>query len=293
MSTHSYLNAYLGFLKRIGYLSSQLIVRESTSVFTRFSGFKKLFYVMLYNIGYPAVDLIVCQSEIMRNQLLIQNKFIAERKVIVQGNPIDLKKIRGKAKKSLCKNDNEFDFICAAGRLIPEKGFSVLIRAFAHIHQRYPNLRLFLFGEGKERHLLIQLISNYNLEDHVILKGQSDNPIPYFKHAKMCVVSSIKEGFPNVLLEMMTVNQSIVSTLCAGGIESIPSILKVEVDNVNGLANAIEQALEKDIKYQNDEVEDFLLKRSPEVFTQSIFKALQDQKSKFKPMVFKPSNFTG
>src|ERR1700754_1350569 len=70
MSTHPYLNAYLGFLKRIGYLKSQLIVRECTSVFTRFTGLKKWSYQLAYRLGYPGVSLVVCQTALMRNQFI-------------------------------------------------------------------------------------------------------------------------------------------------------------------------------------------------------------------------------
>lgn len=275
ISTHPYLNSYLGLLKRVGYIKSKLIVRECTSVFTRYAGIKKLSYQIAYRLGYPAVNLIVCQTEIMRHQLLEQNKFIPKGKAVVIENPIDLNDIFKKAEESIDGTLRDSEFICSAGRLIPEKGFSILIHAFAHIAPQHRNLKLLILGEGKERKNLDTLIKEIGLEERVILMGHVDNPLPYFKKAKLCVVSSIREGFPNVLLEMMAVNNSVISTLCAGGIENISSILKVESNNINTLASVMEIALTDYPIQKNNTREDFLRDRSPELFISSILEEMQ------------------
>jgi glycosyltransferase involved in cell wall biosynthesis len=277
MSTHPYLNAFLGFLKRIGYLRSKLIVRECTSVFTRFTGIKRRIYKIIYRMGYPAVDLVVCQTELMKKQLLENNKFLSESKVLVQPNPIDFNKIIAKSAQPLINGDAKLDFICSAGRLIPEKGFPVLIKAFKMIQKEHPKLKLLLLGEGKDRDLLTNIIQENNLSDSVFLKGQIDNPAPYFKQAKLCVVSSIKEGFPNVLLEMMSVNNAVVSTLCAGGINEIPAIAKVEVNNVEALAEAMSKTLKHKQNQSAEITMQYLYGRRPEIFAQSILNALQQQ----------------
>ena len=275
MSTHPYLNAFLGFLKRIGYLKSKLIARECTSVFTRFTGIKKRIYKIIYRMGYPAVDLVVCQTELMKVQLLEHNRFLLKSKVLVQPNPVDFNKIIAKSAQPLINGDAQLDFICSAGRLIPEKGFPVLIKAFKLIKKEHPDLKLLLLGEGKERDLLTNIIQENNLTDSVFLKGQTDNPAPYFKQAKLCVVSSIKEGFPNVLLEMMSVNSAVVSTLCAGGISEIPAIDKVEVNNVEALAEAMGKTLKYKQNQSTETTMQYLYGRRPEVFAQSILSALQ------------------
>lgn len=271
ISTHPYLNAYLGMLKRIGYVKSGLLVRECTSVFTRYKGIKKWTYQIAYKLGYPAVNLIVCQTEIMRKELLEQNKFIPGNKTLTKENPIDLKNILKKAEEPLDKKNTDSDFICSAGRLITEKGFSILIYAFANIAQQHKNLKLLILGEGKERKNLNNLIKETGLEDRVILMGHIENPIPYFRKAKLCVVSSIKEGFPNVLLEMMAVSSSaVVSTLCAGGIEDIPDIIKVKANDVSSLTEAILTVLWS--HPQNDVMEQYFKNRTPKKYIDSILR---------------------
>lgn len=273
MSTHPYLNAYLGFFKRIGFLKTQLIVRECTSVFTRFYGVKKLAYQIIYKIGYPAVDLVICQTDVMKTQLMNHNRFLDPTRVIVQPNPVDVEKMILLGNLPLIEQERKDEFICTAGRLIPEKGFDILIKAFEIVHQSYPNLKLYILGEGKEKPALTQLIAHCGLQRAVVLKGHISNPAPYFKNAKLCVVSSLTEGFPNVLLEMMALNPAVVSTICAGGINSIPNISTVEVNNIEALATAMLETLKNNQPKHNPHLE-FLLERSPKNFAKSTLSAL-------------------
>lgn len=97
--------------------------------------------------------------------------------------------------------------------------------------------------------------------------------MPYFKHAKACVISSIKEGFPNVLLQMMILNPVIISTNCAGGIDEIPGIYLAEADNVNSLTTAVNTALSTNSNHK-DLIMQYVEDRTPEIFIKSILNAL-------------------
>lgn len=273
-STHPYLNAYLGFFKRIGWLRSKLVARECTSVFTRFSGLKKYLYSLIYQLGYPGVDLVICQTDLMREQLLQHNKFINRKMIVILPNPVDLPKLLEHAETTLSEVDNKQFFVCAAGRLIHEKGFDILIRAFAVFHEKYPDYKLLILGDGKEKTMLMNLITELNLEDFVVFKGHIANPMPYYRMAKLCVVSSIKEGFPNTLLEMMALNNAVVTTLCAGGIDAIPGVSTVEVNNVNALANAMLNKIQNPDLKSRTAMMSYLNQRSPEIVIQSLLKAI-------------------
>ena len=270
VSSHPYLNAYLGFLKRVGFLKSVLVARECTSIFTRYKGLKKLSYQIAYKLGYNSHSLIICQTDVMRNQLLEHNKFISPNKVVILENPIDIEHVKKGAVEFISDDDLKSSFICAAGRLIPEKGFSILIKAFADIAPEHKNLRLIILGDGPEKNNLLQIIKQLSLLDRVILKGHVNNPFPYFKQAKLCVVSSIQEGFPNVLLQMMAVNKCVLSTLCAGGIEEITTIIKTEVNNVNALRLAISSALDESCKFEQGN--DYFKNRTPDIFLNTVLK---------------------
>ena len=243
-SSHVKVTSLLGMLIRLNILKTKrFIARESTSVFKRFTRVKLQLYKLMYALGYGKVDVLICQTDYMREQLIEALPHL-ESKTVTIPNPIDFDLI--KQQEVFAVEDDELgDYIVSAGRLIPEKGFDLLIKAFKKVLLNSSrDIKLLILGEGIERKKLENLIIEERLEGKVILKGFVNNVYPYFKHAKLCVVSSRVEGFPNVLLQMMSQNECVVSTLCAGGIEEIPGLFTSEADNENLLLIAIKDALE-------------------------------------------------
>ena len=246
-TSHIYITAIIGMLIKTGLIKkNNFIARESTSIFMRFKGFKLFTYKMAYKFGYQNIDLLICQTDFMKNQLVDNFRSIEQRtKVVVFENPIDIDLIKTQEKVA-------FDylppkkFIVSAGRLIPEKGFDLLIDAFASIRSNFPNTKLLILGDGPQKENLIQLANSLDIGQNVLLPGRVDNVYPYFKKASLCVVSSRIEGFPNVLLQMMSQNNSVVSTLCAGGIEKIPGIQTIPTHSKKELINAIQFGLAND-----------------------------------------------
>jgi glycosyltransferase involved in cell wall biosynthesis len=274
-STHPYVNVYLGLLKRIGFLKSKLVFRECTSVFLRYAGFKKWLYKVGYRYGYVSADLIICQTHHMRQSLIDHAAYLKQEKITVIENPLDIDQILAKANAFLLEPELSTGYICTAGRHISEKGFNYLLEAFKLVHERFPNIKLLIIGDGPKKKELICLIEQLRLRDSVILKNWQPNVIPYFKHAKVCVVSSVKEGFPNVLLEMMTVNRQVVSTLCAGGIENIPGLITVPVSSPVLMAEKIISVLEKDSYPLPNVFFDFLSTRTSAAYTRQILQTLE------------------
>ena len=153
----------------------------------------------------------------MKAQFIKNLPFISKKiNIKTIPNPINLK-------KTLQPNTdfifNE-DYIVAAGRLIEEKGFDILIDAFNLLQNDYSNLKLVILGEGPLRSHLEAKINDLNLVSKILLPGRVSNIFDYFKLARVCVVSSRIEGFPNVLLEMMSQNTNVISTRCAGDIDN-------------------------------------------------------------------------
>ncbi len=272
ISSHPYLNGYLGFLKRVGFIKSKLVTRECTSVFLRFSGVKRLSYKLVYSLGYPAIDLLVCQTDEMKAQLMENLAFLNDEKVVVLKNPLDLAFVKDNAELIIVDPIFQQDYICSAGRLIRLKGFDILISSFAVISQDYPKLKLLILGDGEEKPNLERLVKSLNLENKVILIGFVSNPFPYFKNARLCVVSSIREGFPNVLLQMMSLNSSVVTTLCADGIDEFDSIIKVKANDQAALSKGIKDGIEKSLggsQKINNNLR-FLTERTPQKFINSV-----------------------
>jgi glycosyltransferase involved in cell wall biosynthesis len=243
ISSQSLINGLLGFLKYIRVLNqTKIILRESTSIFLRFKGFKLMLYKSAYIIGYKQADIIICQTDLMKQQLLEALPWLKKKnKIVVIPNPVNLNEIKTKERENI--NFEIDNFIVAAGRLIPEKGFDILIEAFNQLDDK--NLKLVILGVGEEEEhkKLVNKIQELCLENRVILYGYVKNVYPIFNKAKLCVVSSRIEGFPNVLLQMMSQNNNVVSTKCAGEITNIEGIFTCETHDVNGLRKAMEEGL--------------------------------------------------
>mgnify|MGYP000088382689 CR=1 FL=1 len=240
-TSHIHLTGYVGFLIKLSLIKKKKFVgRESTSIFKRYKGRKLLVMKLMYKMGYSSLDLLICQTDYMRKQLLEALPWLSNKtRVKVLPNPVSFS-------KGLCEekiDDKYGEFIVSAGRLIQEKGFDILIQAFSLLKQSNPTLKLVILGEGNKREELEGLVGELNLEKSVNLLGFVDNVYPYFKKAKICVVASRIEGFPNVLLQMMSQNTKIVSTKCAGGIENLKGVVTAETDNVLNLKEAIEIGL--------------------------------------------------
>jgi glycosyltransferase involved in cell wall biosynthesis len=106
--------------------------------------------------------------------------------------------------------------LVAAGRLAMWKGFADLIRAMK-VLPRQRRARLMILGDGPLRSELEALIIELGLQDVVSLLGYVENPLKYFAHADVFVLSSHVEGLPNVLVEAMMCGCTPVSTDCPTG----------------------------------------------------------------------------
>ena len=134
----------------------------------------------------------------------------------------------------------------SAGRFINEKGFDLLIEAFDRLQREaaFQDVKLLILGDGAGRQTLESMVKQRRLQSKVLLPGMSENVYPYFKRATLCVISSRMEGFPNVLLQMMSQCDNVVSTVCAGEIDQIAGLITCEPNNVDALYQAIKHALE-------------------------------------------------
>ena len=231
-SSHLIVNAFIGFLKTITFSKITIIARESTSVFLRYSGFRILLYKFFYKYLYNSINVIVCQTELMKSQLI--NSVSIKNNIIVLSNPFKYSEFSYESVKLMGELN-----IVAAGRLIHEKGFDILVESFNMLCNNFNNVHLYILGEGPERNNLENLIQHYNLNKNIHLLGFVTDPLKYFSEADVCVISSRKEGFPNVLLEMLNVNNNVLITPCCGNLNEIPKLTVTKNVSAISLQNSI------------------------------------------------------
>lgn len=124
--------------------------------------------------------------------------------------------------EEIYKDDFEKNtIIINSGRLTYQKGQWHLIRAFKRISIRYPNIKLAILGKGDLENELISLIHKLELDEKVILLGYQSNPFKYIYNSKIFVLSSLFEGFGNVILESMACGIPVISTDCKSGPQEI------------------------------------------------------------------------
>ncbi len=107
--------------------------------------------------------------------------------------------------------------LLAVGRLSPEKGFGLLIDAFAQLAGRHPGWDLRIVGEGMLRDDLTRRIAARGLAGRIALPGFDSRVHETMRRSDLFVLSSSFEGFPNALLEAMAEGMACVSFDCDAG----------------------------------------------------------------------------
>jgi GalNAc-alpha-(1->4)-GalNAc-alpha-(1->3)-diNAcBac-PP-undecaprenol alpha-1,4-N-acetyl-D-galactosaminyltransferase len=107
--------------------------------------------------------------------------------------------------------------LLAMGRLDHQKGFDLLVSAFAIIAKMHPDWTLLILGEGVARAYLESCVQKHGLGERVRMPGFTKRPFDAMRRADLFVLSSLDEGFGNVLIEAMACSVAVVSFDCPSG----------------------------------------------------------------------------
>ncbi len=106
--------------------------------------------------------------------------------------------------------------ILSAGRLVPQKDYPTLLRAFARLRERR-EARLIIVGKGREEAALRALARELGIEDDLDLPGFVSNPYAWMARSDVFALSSRWEGLVNVVMEALGLGVPVVSTDCPSG----------------------------------------------------------------------------
>jgi len=148
--------------------------------------------------------------------------------------------------------------VVAVGRLHKQKGYRSLLPAFARVVAQRQS-HLIVLGEGDDREALQNLAASLGIASNVHFLGYKADALAYMRRADVFVLSSVAEGFGNVIVEALACGTPVVSTDCPHGPREILAGGRygtlVPVGDVEALACALaaslnrpKPALSKDLK---------------------------------------------
>ncbi len=167
---------------------------------------------MMVSATYPRADHVIAVSQGVAQDLR-RNFGVKQSRLSVIANPVDHDRIASLSAVPPALS-LQGDLIVAAGRLVPNKNFGMLIEAFARAD--LPAC-LVILGEGPLRGALLAQIEQMGLRDRILLPGFLDNPFAVLKRAALFALPSNAEGFPNGMVEAMACGLPVVAANCPSG----------------------------------------------------------------------------
>ena len=198
-------NLWAGLVGRLTKTSYIVSERTNTDHIEALNSIQRWLLYKIYSrskrvvVPCSGVEIALLQTEALKS--------INNTKIII--NPV---KVLGPVSH---KSVNQKKYVLAAGRLCHEKGFDLLIDAFALVKEK--SIDLLIVGEGEDREALENQIAGLGLIGRVKLIGARKNIQDYYHYAELFVLSSRNEGYPNVLIEAMSMGCPSIAMDCEFG----------------------------------------------------------------------------
>ncbi len=243
LSTLTGTNLFALLTRALAGVDTRLVLREAAPLVNSGSWRRR----MLMRLGYRHADVVVAVARGIANDM--SGLGVPATRLRVINNPVDLVALRGRAAVDLSVpglGELRLPLVLSVGRLVKQKDYGTLLRAFARLRKTIA-AQLLILGEGPCRAELEAVVAELGIGDDVFLPGHVGNPYPAFHHADVFALSSRSEGFPNVLLEALALGVPVVATDCDHGPREILGNGKhgclVPVGDVDALADALAKQL--------------------------------------------------
>lgn len=249
-TTHVYTNALMSLLRGWGIVRARrMVARESSTVFDLFPGLRRWLMRGLYSL-YGNQDLVLVQTGYMGEHISPHVSARTRSRIVAAPNPVNLEVIDAGSIEPLeagiaSRLAGRLN-VLVCGSLISFKQPLIALAAFAEARRRTSDrLQLVIMGEGPERAAIEAAVRAAGLEDAVVLVGQQSNPFRVMRACQYGLLASSREGFPNVVLEMMACGvRKIVMTPCAGDLDTLTGVTVTEDFTAGSLADALVRAIE-------------------------------------------------
>lgn len=256
------LNIATIWARKLAKISSRVVLSEHVAPSSDLRGSRKwgrryLTPLMAHN--YAMGDCIIAVSDGVADDLAAITGLPRESIHTIY-NPIVSKALLESAKHPIQHpwfEPGQPPVILGAGRLVEQKDFKVLVKAFGLLRKKR-DARLIILGSAKDdattkkrRNALLAIAREMGVADDVCLPGYVEHAPAYMSKASLFVLSSAYEGFGNVLVEALALGCPVVSTNCPSGPSEILENGKwgalVPVGDYEALAQAMARTLDRPI----------------------------------------------
>lgn len=228
---------------------ARVVVREANleDYYIERHGWQSFVDNLLGRFAYRACDCVIAVSEYLRDSIIARNWAIPQKVQVIR-NPAP------RATGSNARIAPATPLVLACGRLVPQKDYVTLLRAFAKLRQRM-RATLIVLGDGPLRVALEHLAAELGIQGDVSFEGFVANPAPYFLAASVFAHTAVFEGMPNVLLQALSAGCPIVATDCPGGVKEVLANgtfgTLVKVGDETGIADALECVIRGAVTFPN------------------------------------------
>ena len=190
----------------------------------------KKYMKIIRNIAFQFADICVFQTKDARDYF---SNRVRKKSIIINNlvNTTMMPKV-----KDICDREK---IILAVGRIVPQKNFMMLIKAWEQIEKKYPEYTVHIYGDktywsGIFTDELQNYIDSHNLNQRVQLMGFSNEIYSVMNKATIYVSSSDYEGMSNTMLEAMAMGVPTIATDCPIG--GAKAVIK---NGVNGILTPV------------------------------------------------------
>jgi glycosyltransferase involved in cell wall biosynthesis len=223
-------------------------------------------------------DLIVCVSKGIMEQIIELAPALTHKTTYLY-NPINFERIKKLSDEEFSDEEKELvskNFLLMVSRLDWGKDFEALFKGFELAKENGYDGELYVIGDGenKDKQKIIELLEKNKFKSNIHLLGTKTNPFNWMKKCDKFILSSKFEGLPTVLIEALTVNDTVISSNCKTGPKEILDEGKIgylfEVGNSEQLAKLMLEAKPKNRNLINDSLQRFSHKNIMQEFNKII-----------------------
>lgn len=168
---------------------------------------------------FPQFDGIIAVSSGVKKMLQKAYPMVKE-KILLLENYIDAKEVLEKSKhieiENIAISDENNIKVCSCGRLSPEKGFDLAVKAASILKEKGYKFKWYFIGDGNGKKKIEELMKLYSVESEICITGYMDNPFSIMNMCDYYVQPSYEESYGRTVKEAMILGLPIISTETVG-----------------------------------------------------------------------------